>query len=128
LPTLCYLTGVQPPSTEIDGKNIWDLISDKKGVTNPHEFYAFSTGKNFESVMTGDGKWKLHLDHNYQSLKTAGKDGLPGKYDTKHINLSLFDMENDPYETKNVIDENKDIAEKLEKYTDLHQQKFYTKE
>ena len=126
LPTLCNLTGVQLPKSEIDGKNIWDLISDKKGATNPHEFYAFSTGKNFESVMTGDGKWKLHLDHNYQSLKTAGKDGLPGKYDTKHINLSLFDMENDPYETKNVIDKNIDVAKKLEKYADLHQQKFYS--
>ena len=102
------------------------LFQIKKEQTNPHEFYAFSTGKHFESVMTGDGKWKLHLDHNYQSLKTVGKDGLPGKYDTKHINLSLFDMENDPYETKNVIDKNKDIVKKLKKYADLHQQKFYS--
>ncbi len=78
--------------------------------------------------MTGDGKWKLHLDHNYQSLNTPGKDGLPGKYDTKHINLSLFDMENDPYETKNVIDRNKGIAEKIKKYADLHQQIFYANE
>lgn len=127
LPTLCYLTGVQPPNTEIDGKNIWDYISNEKGATNPHEFYAFSTGNKFESVMSGDGKWKLHLDHSYRSLKTPGKDGLPGKYDTEHIKLSLFDMENDPYETNNVIEKNMDIAEKIKKYASLHQQKFYAK-
>jgi len=128
LPTLCYLTGVQPPNTEIDGNNIWDLLLDKEGAKNPHNYYAFSTGKNFESVMTGDGKWKLHLSHDYQSLNTPGKDGLPGKYDTKHINLSLFDMERDPYETKNVMVENKDIAEKLGGFASLHQQKFYVNE
>lgn len=127
LPTLCYLTGVQPPNREIDGKNIWDYISDKKGATNPHEYYAFSTGKHFESIMTGDGKWKLHLNHPYQHLNTPGKDGLPGKYDIKQIELSLFDMVNDAYEKTNVIKNNTEIAKKLENYASLHQQKFYKK-
>ncbi len=49
--------------------------------------------------MSGDGKWKLHLPHNFRTLTTPGKDGMPGKYKQEHIDLSLFDMENDPLET-----------------------------
>ncbi len=126
LPTLCQLSGVKPPQTEIDGKNVWDLISNKESTINPQDYYAFSTGKNFESIMSGDGKWKLHLPHNYSTLISPGKDGSSGKYKTMEIELSLYDMENDPYEMKNVIEENPDVKDKLLGYAELHQQKFYT--
>jgi len=126
LPTLCHLTGVQLPSTEIDGKNVWDLISGKEGATNPHNYYAFSTGKKFESVLSSDGKWKLHLNHSYRTLQTPGNDGAPGKYDTVNMELSLFDMENDPYETKNVMGKNPDIMSRLMEYANSHSLKFYS--
>jgi len=79
LPTLCYLTGVQLPNTEIDGKNVWDLISGKSGAINPHDYYAFSTYNNFESVFSSDGKWKLHLPNSYNTLNIPGNDGSAGK-------------------------------------------------
>lgn len=126
LPTLCYLTGVQLPETEIDGKNVWELISDKDGASNPQEYYAFSTGNKFESVLSGDGKWKLHLSHSYNTLNTPGNDGASGKYDTVDIELSLYDMENDPYETTNVLNKNPDVSKKLMEYAYLHRQKYYT--
>ena len=125
LPTLCDLTNVQVPQTEIDGKNIWELLSGKKDAINPQDYYAFSTGKNFESIMSGDGKWKLHLPHKYNSLISPGKDGSSGKYKSLDIELSLFDMENDPYETTNVIDENPNVKAELMEYAELHKQRFY---
>jgi arylsulfatase A-like enzyme len=128
LPTLCYLTGVPLPNTEIDGKNVWDLISDKEGVTNPHDYYAFSTGNRFESVLSGDGKWKLHLPHTYRTLRIPGNDGTAGKYDVNTIELSLFDMENDPNETNNVIEANPEVKRKLMEYANLHRQNFYVTE
>ena len=128
LPTLSHLTSVDLPKNEIDGLNVWDLISGKKDATNLHEYYAFSTGKNFESVMSSDGKWKLHLPHNYSALNTPGKDGASGKYDKKTIELSLFDMENDPYETTNVIDKHPEVSEKLFNLAKLHQEKFYSQD
>lgn len=125
LPTLCELAGVPLPETEIDGKNVWALITDESNAQNPHEYYAFTNNSNFEAVMSGDGKWKLHLPHEYRTLKTEGKDGIPGKYEQKDIELSLFDMENDPYETTNVIGENPEIAEKLMAFAAVHKAKFF---
>ena len=126
LPTLCHLTGVPLPKTEIDGKNVWGLISGKEGAKNPHDYYAFSTGKNLESLLSGDGKWKLHLNHDYRTLRNPGNDGAAGKYDDVNIELSLFDMENDPYESKNVIESNAEVKNKLLEYANSHQQKYYT--
>lgn len=125
LPTLCSLTAADLPKTEIDGKNVWDLISGKPDAKNPHEYYAFSTGKNFENVMSGDGKWKLHLNHNYRTLVEPGNDGAAGTYKNLEMPLSLFDMEHDPYETTNVIAENPEISNTLETLAKAHKSKFY---
>lgn len=126
LPTLCYLANVPLPQTEIDGKNVWDLISDKQDAVNPHSYYAFTNNSEFQAIMSGDGKWKLHLPHNYRTMsEIKGKDGMPGKYKQEHIDLSLFDMENDPYETTNVLDQHPDIVEHLLQLADEHKQKFF---
>ena len=125
LPTLCHLSGAALPENDIDGKNMWDVITDKTGAKNPHDYYAFSTGNNFECVMSSNGHWKLHLPHVYRTLVTAGNDGLPGKYTKKNIDLSLFDMKNDPHETVNVIETYPEIAATLKQYAEQHKNKFY---
>ncbi len=124
-PTLCNLASVPLPETEIDGRNVWPLIAGEKNASNPHEYYAFSNNSDFQAVMSGDGKWKLHLPHKYRSLEYAGNDGMAGKYKQEKIGLSLFDMENDPYETTNVVDKYPEIAEKLEGLAEQHRAKFY---
>lgn len=128
LPTLAYLAKAELPENEIDGKNQWDIISDKPMAKNPHEYYAFSTNTKFEGVISGDGKWKLHFPHDYRSLVTPGMDGQAGEYEQKHIDLSLFDLKNDPYETQNVIEKYPDIAEQLKKHAMNHKEKFFSKE
>ncbi|MBN2000496.1 sulfatase [candidate division KSB1 bacterium] len=125
LPTLAFLAGADLPDKKIDGQNVWDLIRGKAGAENPHEYYAFSTGQNFEAVISGDGHWKLHLPHSYRTLVTAGMDGQAGKYRQEQIGLSLFDMENDPYERVNVIDKYPQVAEKLKALAEKHKVKFY---
>jgi len=119
LPTLCHLTGVPLPDSEIDGMNVWDLIVAKPGAENPHDFYAFSNGSNFEAVMSGDGKWKLHLPHNYRSLEVAGVDGIPGKYKQLHTDLSLYDLDD-------VKEEYPEILEALMEYAETHSSMFYS--
>ena len=129
LPTLCNLANVPLPKTEIDGKNVWDLIAGKEGAKNPHDYYAFTNNSNIEAVMSGDGKWKLHLPHNYRTLlDSTGNEGMPGKYNQEKIELSLFDMQNDPFETTNVIEQNNEVAAKLIAFTKAHKEKFYTEE
>ena len=127
LPSFAPLAGAALPKNPVDGKNVWDLVSGKPGARNPHNYYPFSTGPNFEGLITGDGKWKLHLPHNYRVLVTPGNDGAAGKYRQEKIELSLFDMENDPLETTNVLEKYPEVATRLQNYARQHQAQFYPK-
>jgi arylsulfatase A len=125
LPTLARLAGAQLPSNPVDGKDVWDLIAGAPGAASQQEYYPFSTGGTFEGVISGDGRWKLHLPHEYRTLAEPGGDGRPGKYETKKIGLSLFDMESDPLETTNVMEAHPDVAEKLQRVAEKHRDTFY---
>ena len=125
LPTLSNLASIELPNNPIDGKNIWSLISGTKGVENPHDYYAFSNSNSFQGVISGDGKWKLHIPHQYRTLVSPGKDGNSGKYVIKTIELSLFDMENNPYESENVIEKYPQITKQLLSYVKSHENQFY---
>lgn len=125
LPTVCMLAGAELPENEIDGKNAWDIITGKTGAKNQHEYYAFSTVDKLDGVISSDGRWKLHVPHVYRTLVKAGNDGAAGKYVNKQIELSLFDMKNDPFEKINVINENPEIASKLQRLAEEHRKKFF---
>jgi len=126
LPTLCQLAGIPLPENEIDGENVWELISGQEGAVNPHAYYAFSNNQNFEGILSGDGRWKLHLPHNYRILETDGADGIPGKYGSARIDTALFDLVADPFETTNVIFEYPEVATELLSLAKGHATKFYS--
>jgi hypothetical protein len=65
LPVMARLAGAALPKNPIDGLDVWDLITGKPGAKNPHQYYPFCTGGTFEGVISGDGRWKLHLPHEY---------------------------------------------------------------
>lgn len=125
LPTLCHITNTPLPDDEIDGKNVLDIMLNKSDAVNPHDYYAFSSGSDFQGVMSADGKWKLHIPHTYRHLVTAGKDGYPGPYIQEEIDFALFDMVHDPYEKGNVLDEYPEIAKQLLEYAETHAARFY---
>ncbi len=125
LPTLAHLAGAELPDNPVDGKDVFDLIAGKPGAQNPSDYYPFSTGATFEGVISGDGKWKLHLPHAYRTLVEAANDGKAGKYRQDKIPLSLFDMVNDPFETTNVIEKYPEVAARLKGYAEKHRQMFY---
>ncbi len=125
LPTFAKLAGADLPDYSIDGVDVWDIVTCQPGATNSHVYYPVSTARNFDGVVSGDGKWKLHLSHDYRTLVEAGNDGEPGRYDTAYIELSLFDMENDPYETTNVIDEYPEVAQELQALAEKHRDMWW---
>jgi arylsulfatase A len=125
LPVVSHLAGAKLPEHPIDGRNVWDLMRGVKGARNPHEYYAFTTGNQFEGVMTGDGKWKLHLPHTYRDLVKAGNGGAPGSYRQSKIERSLFDLESDPLESTNVVERYPEIAAKLTAIAERHRTEFY---
>ncbi len=124
-PTFCYLTGADLPTYEIDGKNVWDIITDKSGAQNPHEYYAITTGRNFEAIISADGKWKLHLPHGYRNPVKGGNDGSAGKYQQLKIDTSLYNMVTDPYEKINVYDHYPEISKKLLSLAEKHKEKYF---
>jgi arylsulfatase A len=128
MPTLAKLTSSDLPDNTIDGKDVWGIIEGKDGVKNQHEYYPFSTGASFEGVISGDGRWKLHIPHSYLKHVKAGKDGMPGQIKAIKIGLSLFDMKNDPYETKDVKADNPEILKRMIAFAKKHQSKFYPKQ
>jgi arylsulfatase A len=125
LPSLAALTGADLPSNEIDGENVWPVITGEDGAVNPHAYYPFSTGNRFEGVISGDGKWKLHLPHHYRVITEIGNDGAGGTYIQEEIGLSLFDLENDSDEKNNVIDSYPQIAAGLLEHAEAHRELFY---
>ena len=112
LPTIAHLIGAKLPKHRIDGKNVWPLFTDEKA-KSPHEAYYFYYGNQLQAVRSG--KWKLHFPHGYRTMagKPGGKGGIPTKYSQAKIGLSLFDLEKDVGETKNLKDEFPKITEKL---------------
>jgi len=118
LPTIAELAGARLPEHTIDGKNIWPLIAGESDAKSPHEAYCFYYGSQLQAIRMG--KWKLHFPHGYRTLsgRPGGTGGIPVNYDQARIELSLFDLENDIGETKNVADQHPDVVAKLKELAD----------
>ena len=113
LPTLvAYAGGVVLEEPKIDGKNISAVLEARPGAKSPQEAYYFYWGDALHAVTSG--KWKLHFPHPYLHIIEGGKDGKPGKGETRKIELSLFDLDADISESKNVADQNPEVVKKLQ--------------
>ena len=113
LPTLvAYAGGVVLEEPKIDGKNISAVLEARPGAKSPQEAYYFYWGDALHAVTSG--KWKLHFPHPYLHIIEGGKDGKPGKGETRKMELSLFDLDTDISESKNVADQNPEVVKKLQ--------------
>ncbi len=117
LPTIATRLEISRKGPPLDGVDVWDWIQGKPGSKNTHEGYAFYYLDNqLQAVSTADGRYKLQLPHNYQTLggRPGGKDGIPARYEQKRIvRPELFDLEQNPSEDKNVAGTNPDIVVRL---------------
>ena len=117
LPTLAGLAGATISNERIiDGRDLWPVLSGRKNAAAPHDALYFYWGQELHAVRSG--KWKLHLPHPYQSLDAAGSDGLPGKYVRRDIELSLYDLDADPREARNVAAGNPAVVAELMTYVE----------
>jgi arylsulfatase A-like enzyme len=113
LPTLVRLAGAAAPAQPaIDGRDMWPLLSHQPDAVAPHDGLYFYWGRELHAVRSG--KWKLHVPHPYQSLESAGKDGVPGAYVKKELELSLFDLDADAGESTNVAAQHPDVVASLQ--------------
>jgi arylsulfatase A len=114
LPTVAKLIGAEVPSERnIDGHDIWSLMSGADGATSPWEaFYCYYDG-GLQAVR--DRQWKLHLPHQYRTLdgKPGGKDGYPVQYSQAEIGTELFDLKADVGETTDVAGKHPEVVVRL---------------
>jgi len=125
LPTFAALAGAPMPDNPVDGRDVWDLITGQPGAENPHDYYPLSITNRFEGIISGDGRWKLHLAHPYRTLDSPGADGIPGKYRIEPIGLALFDLENDPLERSDVSAKFPEVTARLKTLAEAHRKQFY---
>jgi arylsulfatase A len=115
VPTFAKLIGASLSGDRIDGKDIGPLMRNEPGAKSPHEAFYYFWGQRLQAVRAG--KWKLTFPHEYNSVATSGGAGKPGRYQRDpraSIELSLFDLQADPGETKNVIAGHPDVVKHLE--------------
>lgn len=117
LPTVASLLGAQLPTHPIDGRDLSPQMfasADQPMPESPHSYFYYYYG-NQELQAVRDRRWKLMLPHEYRTLENVapGKDGKPAAYRQVKLELSLFDLKNDPGERENVIDRFPDQAERL---------------
>jgi arylsulfatase A-like enzyme len=105
-PTLAAITGAKLPAFELDGKTIIDLWKANSKAVTPHEFYFMVY--NGQSVRSGD--WKYHKKQIFTVNKENNKDQSP----------ALYNLKEDIGETKNLVNDYPEIAQKLASALDAH--------
>lgn len=117
-PTIAKLVGAKLPDHRIDGMDVWPIISSKNPTKNPHEAYWFYYEQNqLQSVVSGDGRWKLQLPHTYRTLAggPGGTNGIPANYEQRKMDASeLYDLVSEISETKNIAEKNPEMVKRLE--------------
>ena len=134
VPTVAKLIGASLPKHQIDGLDIWPLMSGQADAKSPHEAYYFYAAEELQAVRSGD--WKLHVAHEYltvdgppglngkpanfanmkpQSMQKSGLAGIASRhgYRVASIEESLFNLRSDVGESKNVITDQPEIAKRL---------------
>ncbi|MGA0134060.1 MAG: sulfatase, partial [Opitutales bacterium] len=133
LPTLIEALGGRAPELRTDGRSALALI-EGRDLRPPHEALFFYAGEELHAVRSGD--WKLHFAHPYlTNIGAPGRGGKPSGHGTyvprpitdssmdaiasRHgqkvaqIGLSLFNLRDDPGETKNLAAKHPDIVKRL---------------
>jgi arylsulfatase A len=114
-PTLARLIGADLPPHKIDGLDVWPILSGDPPKTHPHAAYFFYYNVNsLQAVRSGD--WKLLFPHTSRSVEglPPRNDGTPNKYHPLPVRLSLYNLRDDPGETRDLSALHPEIVRKLE--------------
>lgn len=133
LPTFAALIGA-PAKPNLDGVNLLPLLLGKPNAKG-RETFLYYAGSELQAVRKGP--WKYHVAHQYltvdgepgkggkpanhgnakpKSITESGIQGIASRHGYRVASLpeSLFHLENDPGETKNVLAEHPEVVRELQ--------------
>ena len=111
LPLLCGLGNVKLPiDRKIDGKNIISILQGKEKTT-PHDLLYYYNGTSLQAVR--EGKWKLHLPRTTKDQPFWHKRKGSGRIFVDLEKPTLFNLNTDIQEKKNVADQHPNIVSQL---------------
>jgi arylsulfatase A len=67
----------------------------------------------------------MSVDHRSLASGALLMDGSDGTYERRTIELSLFDINKDPGETTNVLQEHPEVAGRLQELAEQHRKPFH---
>ena len=108
LPTFVKLAGGQVPKDyNIDGKDIWPLLSGQ-ATTSPHEALFYFNGLKLEAVRSGP--WKLAIAPQGTGLPKGAAEPIA------HTGPRLYNLDTDIGELNDVAAQNPDVVARLQKF------------
>ncbi len=105
LPTLAKLCGAPLPNRQLDGKDIWPLISGQEGAMSPHEHYVLLHGPG----TVRSGPWKYYPWPEGRGGKRNAVGGEPSPQAVQLYNVSL-----DIGERTNLASAHPDVVDRLQ--------------
>lgn len=136
LPTIAEVIGGPHPKQKIDGRSLRALLAGAAAAQSPHEALFFYAGAELQSARMG--RWKYHFAHRYitvdgepgrdgkpaafgqlkpKSISESGLEGIASRhgYRIESVDASLFDLESDIGERRNVAEAHPDVVTRIEK-------------
>ncbi len=133
LPSLGKIARTDNPRERIDGRDLSGVLLGKRGAKERDTFFYYS-GRELHAVR--DGRWKLHLAHDYltvngppgsggkpanyanmkpDSIEESGVRGIASRhgYRVEKLAQSLFDLAKDPGETTDLAAKHPEIVGRL---------------
>ncbi|MGY8640528.1 MAG: sulfatase family protein [Verrucomicrobiales bacterium] len=116
MPTLVGLSGGKMPERQIDGKDIWPLISGVEDAKSPHEAYVLMHGPG----TVRSGKWKFYPWQEGKSKRDWSSKNQKKDQNFSEFPVQLYDTIADISETTNVAETNPELVAKLQAAYDAH--------
>ena len=118
LPTVVELAGAELPENEIDGKDIWPLLSGEEGAVSPYELFYFYNNDHLQALRWQD--WKIHFPRTKEMVpwwqKNRARVELDGAF--------LVNLEEDPAEVVNVAEQHPEVVKKMLQMAEEGREKF----
>ncbi len=119
-PTLAELAGAELPGDRvIDGRTLLPLLTGE-GEFEPYEAYFYYRLRGLRAVRAGE--WKFHREGTYRDYNNIYYDYTPDY--RIHVYESLFNLDEDPAEQRNLALDHPELVEKLKAVLEEHEEEM----